>query len=118
MLDLKQEVDLDVHPFAFKSLQLTSLVDPKSLETLEDLGGVGALLRGLGTHPTHGLSTETGLPPSHLASAIQSSEGVYGTSVEDRLRIFGQNILLRRPIKSLLQLIWLALQDKVFVSSK
>jgi P-type Ca2+ transporter type 2C len=109
---------LGVHPFAFKPLQLASLVDPKSLETLEDLGGVGALHRGLGAHPTDGLSTETGSPPSHLASAIQSSEGVYRTSVEDRQRIFGQNILPRRPIKSLLQLIWLALKDKALVSSK
>ena len=68
MLDLKQEADLDVHPFAFKPLQLASLVDPKSLETLEILGGVDALLRGLGTHPTHGLSTESGSPPAHLES--------------------------------------------------
>ena len=160
---------MGVHPFAFKPLQLASLVDPKSLEALEELGGVNALLRGLGTHPTHGLSTETETPPSHLASpdpaiqsftvshatekdvpkpgimvtspagepqglqstvslgdgsgaslpaAAQSFEGVYSTSVEDRQRIFGQNILPRRPIKSLLQLMWLALKDKVLVSSK
>ena len=53
-----------------------------------------------------------------LPTAVQSSEGVYKTSVEDRQRIFGQNILPRRPIKSLLQLMWLALKDKVLVSSK
>ncbi|KAH9975144.1 hypothetical protein BJV77DRAFT_957403, partial [Russula vinacea] len=29
---------------------------------------------------------------------------------------FGRNILSRRPIKSLLQLMWLALKDKVLVS--
>jgi hypothetical protein len=171
VLDLKQEADVDVNqlnPFTFKPLQLASLVDPKSLETLEGLGGVGALLRGLGTHPTHGLSTETGTPSIHRASpdptlqgfmvshatedhpkpgimvtspagepqglqstatlgggsgvslptAVQSSEGVYTTSIEDRQRVFGQNILPRRPIKSLLQLMWLALKDKVLVSSK
>jgi Ca2+-transporting ATPase len=164
MLDLKQEADLDVHPFAFKPLQLASLVDPKSLETLEHLGGVGALLRGLGTHPTHGLSTESGSPPAHLASPdptlqssavshptdkdppkpdimitspagepqglqstaslggdvaaeFQFSEEAYRTSVEDRQRTFGQNVLPRRPSKSLLQLMWLALKDKVLVSS-
>ena len=48
VLDLKQEADLDVHPVAFKPLQLASLVDPKHLETLEGMGGVGALLHGLG----------------------------------------------------------------------
>jgi Ca2+-transporting ATPase len=159
-LDLKQEADLDVHPFAFKPLQLASLVDPKSLETLESMGGVDALLRGLGTHPDHGLSTESGSPPTRLASPdptlqsftvshdppkpdimitspagepqglqstvslggdvpaeFQSFEEVYRTSIEDRERIFGQNILPRRPSKSLLQLMWLALKDKVLVSS-
>jgi Ca2+-transporting ATPase len=162
LLDLKQEADLDVHPFAFKPLQLASLVDPKSLETLENMGGVGALLHGLGTHPTHGLSTESGSPPAHLASPdptlqsftvshatdmdppkpdimitspagepqglqstvslgggvpAQTSDEVYRTSIEHRQRIFGQNVLPRRPTKSLLQLMWLALKDKVLVSS-
>ena len=165
MLDLKQEADLDVHPFTFKPLQLASLVDPKSLETLETMGGVDALLRGLGTHHNHGLSTtESGSPLAHIVSpdptlqsftvshatdkdppkpdimitspageprgmqssvslggdaptALQFSEEVYRTSIEDRQRIFGQNVLPRRPSKSLLQLMWLALKDKVLVSS-
>jgi Ca2+-transporting ATPase len=164
-LDLKQEADLDVRPFAFKPLQLASLVDPKSLETIEGMGGVTALLHGLGTHPTHGLNTGKGTPPtqhaspdltlqsftvshatekdppkpdimitspagepqgmqssvslgggSGLSDAVQFSEGAYKASIEDRQRIFGQNILPRRPSKSLLQLMWLALKDKVLVS--
>jgi Ca2+-transporting ATPase len=168
MLDLKQEADLDVRPFAFKPLQLASLVDPKNLETLEGMGGVDALIHGLGTHPTHGLSIETTTPPTHFASpdpivqsftsshmddnpskldimvtspageqpqglqsvvslrgsntslptAFQSSEGAYKASIDDRQRIFGHNVLPRRPIKSLFQLMWLALKDKVLVSSK
>ena len=167
VLDLKQEADLDVRPFAFKPLQLASLVDPKNLETLEGMGGVNALLRGLGTHPTHGLSIETTTPPTHfvlpdpivqsftasdtddnpskpdimvtspagepqglqsvvslggsntsLPTAFQSSEGAYKASIDDRQRIFGHNVLPRRPIKSLIQLMWLALKDKVLVSSK
>jgi Ca2+-transporting ATPase len=68
MLDLKQEADLDVHPFSFNPLRLASLVDPKSLEAFESIGGVDALLRGLGTHPTHGLSTESGSPLVHFVS--------------------------------------------------
>ena len=55
---LKQEADFDLHPFAFKPLQLASLVDPKSLETLESMGDVDGILRGLGTQPNHGLSTK------------------------------------------------------------
>jgi Ca2+-transporting ATPase len=73
LLDLKQEADLDVHPFAFKPLQLASLVDPKSLEALEGMGGVDALLRGLGTRPTHGISTKVG-PPSHDGSGAASQD--------------------------------------------
>ena len=166
VLDLKQEADMDVHPFGFKPLQLASLVDPKSLETLENLGGVDAILRGLGTQPTHGLSTKLALPPtlvgshdptsqdfseSHTAdksppkpnimvtspagvpqglqstaslaggsgvslpTPFQSSEDVYKTSIEDRKRIFGQNFIPQRPSKTLLQLMWLALKDKVLV---
>jgi P-type Ca2+ transporter type 2C len=42
---------------------------------------------------------------------------VYRTPIEDRQRILGQNILPRRSSKSLLQLMWLALKDKVLVSS-
>jgi Ca2+-transporting ATPase len=165
-LDLKQEADLDVRPFTFKPLQLASLVDPKSLETLEGMGGVDELLRGLGSHHTHGLTTKIGMPqsqhvspvlipqnPKHvhtvdkdppkpnimitspagepqglqsstslagssgvdLPSALQSSEDVYRTSIEDRQRVFGQNVLPRRETKTLLQLMWLALKDKVLV---
>ena len=44
LLDLKQEADLDVHPFAFTPLQLASLVDPKNLETFESMGGYFAAL--------------------------------------------------------------------------
>ncbi|KAH9164446.1 Ca-transporting ATPase [Lactarius sanguifluus] len=51
-----QEADLDVKPFAFKPLQLASLVDPKSLKDLESLGGVEGLIRGLGTDRVRGLS--------------------------------------------------------------
>ena len=146
----------------------------KSLETPEGVGGIGALLRGIGSHPSdpiHGLSTGTGTPPIHHASpdptlqsftashatdkdppkpdimisslhaagepqglqstvslgggsgvglpdAFQSSEGEYRTSIEDRGRIFGQDIFLRRPREIFLHLTWPALKDKVLVSSK
>ena len=64
----KEKASHKVHPFAFKPLQLASLVDPKSLETLESMGGVDALLRGLNTRPTHGLSTESKSSLAYLAS--------------------------------------------------
>ena len=164
VLDLKQEAGLDARPFAFKPLQLASLVDRKSLEALEGMGGVDALVRGLGTHPTHGLIIEMGSTPSHhgspdpasqdpreshppekhppnititspagvpqglqstaslgggsglsIPTAFQTFEDAYKSSVEHRQRIFGHNILPQRPSKTLFQLMWLALKDKVLV---
>jgi Ca2+-transporting ATPase len=163
LLDLKQEADLNVEPFAFKPLQLASLVDPKSLENLESLGGVEGLLLGLGTNRLHGLNTkltpssQLGSPdpgninavtpygvemsppkpnimitsPAGVHEGLQSTaslgggsgvgrpaSGAHEATVEDRQRIYGHNILPQRPSKSLLSLVWLALQDKVIVSPK
>jgi hypothetical protein len=145
-----------------------SEVTAVSLETSEGgMGGVGARPR---CHPTHGLSTGTGTPPTHhvspdstfqsvtvsratdkdrskpdimitplagsepqglqstvglgggsgvsLPAAFQSSEEVYGTSIEDRERTFGQNIPPRRPSEGLLRSIWLVFKDAVLVSSQ
>ena len=155
--DLTQEADFENHAFTFK--QLASLVDTKSLEPPDGMGGVHAIFRGLGAQPTYGLSTELGPPPSHAISpdlisqdfmkphashkdlpkpntmanagvshgfqstasltgcsasgvilpiAFQISEGLYSlrTSIKDRKRIFGQNIVPQHPSKTLLQLMW------------
>ena len=113
-------------------------VSTNGLERLEGVGGVGALLRGR-TH--HGLSA--GMPPAHHASpdpTLQSFTvsqgtdrdpakpvitiippvGVTSEAIEDRQRILDQNFLLRRPsqTRSLLQIMWLTLKDKVLVSQK
>lgn len=48
--------NIDPTPFAFKPVQLASLLDPKNLEGLIAMGGIVNVLRGLGTHPTRGLS--------------------------------------------------------------
>jgi hypothetical protein len=40
----------------------------KGLETAEGMGSVCALLRGFATHPTHGLGTGKGTPPTQHAS--------------------------------------------------
>jgi Ca2+-transporting ATPase len=164
VLDLNQESDPDVRPFSFNSRQLARLFYPKDLEILEVMGGVDAILRSLGTHPTHGLRTKLGLlsyhglpdaasqdfiesqtaekdlpmlntvtSPAALLQGPQSSAGlagssgvsiptafqvfkdVYRVSIEDRQRIFGRNIIPRCTNKTLLQLMWLALKDKVLV---
>ena len=56
-----------------KPLRLASIVDSKSLETLENMGGVDAILRGLGTQPTYGLGTKLAPPPNHGGSPDRTS---------------------------------------------
>ncbi|KAH9025702.1 calcium-translocating P-type ATPase [Lactarius deliciosus] len=68
-LDTAQEADLNVEPFAFNPLQLASLVDSKSLENLESVGGIKGLLRGLGTDRVRGLSKQHGSRDSGTINA-------------------------------------------------
>ena len=49
-------------------------------------------------------------------ASLKLSADAYEATVEDRRRIYGQNIPPQRPSESLLHLMWLALQDKVIVS--
>jgi Ca2+-transporting ATPase len=131
-LDLTQDENIDPTPFTFKPYRLVSLVDPKSLETLETLGGVNALLVGLGVDPTNGLSIGGNRPESRDALAVvftvpgdekgevgekSTREGsAYAGTVEDRQRIYGSNVLPARKSKSLWGFMWLAFKDKVLVS--
>ncbi|KAF8591205.1 calcium-translocating P-type ATPase [Ramaria rubella] len=94
--------DVDPTPFEFQPSRLASLVDPKSLESLRELGGVDGLIKGLGTHIYDGLSEASLGDDTHA-------------SIEDRKRVYGLNILPARRSKSLLLLMWLAFKDKVLV---
>lgn len=99
-------VDTGPFPKEFSPFKLARLVDPKSLQSLEALGGAKGLLDGLGTDPKHGLSSQkSGDGPSSSSTA----------SYEERQRIYGPNVLPTRKSKSLLQLMWIALKDKVLV---
>ncbi|KDQ49090.1 hypothetical protein JAAARDRAFT_686421 [Jaapia argillacea MUCL 33604] len=59
-LDPDQDKDFDVTPFRYKPNELASLVDPKSIEWLVELGGVAEVLRGLGTDVRRGLRAGAG----------------------------------------------------------
>ncbi|KAI0787507.1 calcium-translocating P-type ATPase [Fomes fomentarius] len=178
-LDLARDETIDAGPFAFKPYRLASLVDPKNLDLLKEMGGITGLMKGLGTHRKRGLSKKAlgkvadashhgsfvspsdkdgrpgaGDDPGAGAGASQrhdrqpetaagdvpklvltgpGGEGVsivgsasedepeagggptYDAALEERRRVFGANVLPVRPSKSLLQLMWLALKDKVLV---
>ncbi|PLW48503.1 hypothetical protein PCASD_04243 [Puccinia coronata f. sp. avenae] len=82
--------------FSISPAELTALIDPKSIKTLSQIGGPAALTELLQTHLERGLS--------HLQEALQP-----------RQAYFGLNLLPEKPTKSIFQLIWLALQDKVLI---
>ncbi|KZT01381.1 calcium-translocating P-type ATPase [Laetiporus sulphureus 93-53] len=194
-LDLSADDDVDTGPFEFKPVHLAALVDPKSLEQLEEMGGIKGLLRGLGTDAKRGLSAHAldlteeqahfGRPASPVSkahddrpgagthpgagegasqrhdrqpnpggrgrkrndvpgivvtgpasevdlSAKQSVKSVtevteeegeepwqkgkaYEATLEERKRVYGENVLPIRKTKSLLELMWLAMKDKVLI---
>ncbi|KAL7420199.1 plasma membrane calcium [Cryptotrichosporon argae] len=95
--------DTDPAPFREKPSRLAMLVDPKSLQDLENIGGIDGLLDGLGIDATKGVG-ET------------RHEGQqYKASIEDRQRVYGRNDLPERQSKSIWMLMWLAFKDKVLI---
>lgn len=112
----------DPTPFREKPSRLAMLVDPKSLEDLEKIGGVSGLLEGLGVDGAKGLAVgtdegnaENGAPRSS-ADMPGGNGPQWRASMDHRREIYGRNDLPRRKSKSLLLLMWLAFKDKVLVS--
>lgn len=124
--------------FAFTPGQLSKLLNPKSLSVFYALGGVAGLEKGLRTNVTSGLSSdETSLDGTvAFEDAAGASEegsgktnGMYKTASDadkpppsgsgglfvDRKRIFADNRLPEKKAKSLLQLAWIAYNDKVLI---
>ncbi|KAI5120195.1 hypothetical protein M0805_006301 [Coniferiporia weirii] len=107
------DADGDTGPFPqqLSALALARLVDPKSMQKLEELGGVDGVLSGLGTDARRGLC---GLSKEGASPNIPESGGTAAT-LGDRQHVYGHNVLPARQSKSLLLLMWLALKDKVLV---
>jgi Ca2+-transporting ATPase len=120
------------------------MLDPKNLDTLEDMGGIDGLLDGLGTSIDIGLGSETGCSDDCLGAGVghrpDPAKGeetavpvitltapggekttnwnpteAFAASLNVRKSIYGENIIPRRPTKSLLSLLYTALKDKVLV---
>ncbi|KXT15145.1 hypothetical protein AC579_7918 [Pseudocercospora musae] len=122
------------NPFAFTPGQMSKLFNPKSLGAFHALGGLAGLEKGLRTDRNSGLSvdehqlqgsvsfedaTHVGIPPSdktvteepEMAGGAQSVSGTY----DDRKRIFDENRLPEKKVKNILQLMWIAYNDKVLI---
>ena len=158
-LDLSQDAQMNTTPFpkTHAPLQLASLVDPKNVGKLTELGGTRGVIKALGTDTEKRLSNggrcpaldadvnvhdeglvksrpqqydvekgyltekEKGKEKGTVAggSGAGGDDGLppsYLVTIEDRQRVYGKNIVPSKKSKSLLLLMWIALQDKVLVS--
>lgn len=106
------EEDADLGPFEFKPYVLASMLDPKDLDSLCAIGGTEGLLKGLRTSSTKGL----GQGHDRQGEGWEGGNGAYGADIEERRRVYGPNVLPHRVRRTLPQLMWLALKDKVLVS--
>lgn len=102
-------LNIDPTPFPLKPTDLADLVDPKSVSRLRELGGVDAVLAGLGTDGTKGLDA------AGQEHNDKRPEGWVSATSEDRERVYGKNVLPEKKSKSLLLLMWLALQDRILI---
>ena len=99
----------DPAPFAWRPKALAEMAENKSMDTLTQMGGPEKLMEGLGTDPSKGLSAHS------TGEGTGGGPGPFGASIEERKRVYGTNQMPVQRSKSLLQLMWLALQDKVLV---
>ncbi|PWN25411.1 calcium-translocating P-type ATPase [Jaminaea rosea] len=126
----ERQKNVDPRPFHFKPYTLGELVDPKSVAKLRGMGGIDALIDGLGTDAERGLDlpirTAEAAPGDEAPKRLTDVEDQQGSKVakkpssveatiEDRERVFGRNVLPQKKPKSLLLLMWIALQDKVLI---
>ncbi|KAF9971825.1 hypothetical protein BGZ73_005136 [Actinomortierella ambigua] len=103
-------------PFSFTPVELMELIDPKSVEKLEEYGGPVGIIAGLHTDGERGLSTAN--QPLSSVSAGQSSEKTANDSsvtIHDRTEAFGINAIPQKKGKNIFQLMWLALQEKILI---
>jgi len=134
------EADFEVedNKFAFSPGQLTKLINPKSLGAFHALGGLAGLEKGLRTDRRAGLSSDeqfldgyvsfedakesAGSPDTpksaqklRRSDSNKSHHKPKESSFADRIRVFSDNRLPERKSKSIFELAWMALKDKVLI---
>ncbi|KAH3666251.1 hypothetical protein OGAPHI_004440 [Ogataea philodendri] len=95
----RRPTDLEAQANQKFSLEdLGALHDPKSLQKLSELGGIDALVSGLGTDEARGLSSD-----------------IQGQELQQRKKTYGINTLPQKPPKSFLKLCWEAMHDQILI---
>jgi Ca2+-transporting ATPase len=121
------------NPFAFTPKTLSLLAEPtqkkQSIKLLKSYGGLDCLIKGLHTNQWTGLKDETtSLKPIPLKEItgednddeqnnVQSGSTpiAESSSFYQRKNVFGLNILPEKKLKSILKLMWIAMQEKVLI---
>ncbi|KAF9890268.1 hypothetical protein FE257_006182 [Aspergillus nanangensis] len=134
----EQDFEVENNSFAFSPGQLNKLLNPKNPGALHALGGMRGLEKGLRTNINSGLSLdETKLegavsfedakatnPPDSMPKSVSqppprqqtnSTVKLSEDSFADRKRVFSDNRLPERKPKNILQLAWIAYNDKVII---
>ncbi|KAJ5519749.1 ATPase P-type K/Mg/Cd/Cu/Zn/Na/Ca/Na/H-transporter [Penicillium fimorum] len=139
----ESEFEVEDNKFAFSPGQLNKLLNPKSFAAFHAMGGLRGLEKGLRTDVKSGLSVdETTLdgtvsfddvvspassassnnipksaspkpPPPPAAESSVVTQG--GVAFADRRRIYGDNKLPERKLKTIWELAWIAYNDKVLI---
>ncbi|KAF9104595.1 hypothetical protein BGX27_010036 [Mortierella sp. AM989] len=112
-------------PFAFTPDELMALIDPKSPGLLEQYGGPEGIIAGLHSDPVKGLSTsgmglletvvEGGESGKQSQKPLHNDVDTTVVSFSEREQYFGRNVLPKRKPKSIFQLMWMALHEKILI---
>ncbi|CAI7631778.1 unnamed protein product [Penicillium bialowiezense] len=130
----ESEFEVEDNKFAFSPGQLNKLLNPKSFGAFRALGGLRGLEKGLRTNVRSGLSVDenvldgtvgfddavnTGsIPKSASPTPSPSTEGSLKepqNDFTDRRRVYGDNKLPERKLKTIWELAWIAYNDKVLI---
>jgi Ca2+-transporting ATPase len=126
------------NPFAFIPDQLAALQDPKNIELLHLYGGLKGLEKGLHADTKTGLNPNTSIDSNITLNDVTNDKDQLKEKTEyiedidqpkhheithdatgpyaKRIAIFGSNVLPPVKGKSLLQLMWMAFNDKTLVN--
>jgi Ca2+-transporting ATPase len=120
---------IDPSPFEFTPSTLAALFDPKSLSQLNQLGGLQGLEKGLKTSLDYGLreqgptlvrQTTTDSVLSRISTKItgvvpDDTNRFPNDDLKQRVAVYGENKIPQRKTKSLLELMYIAMHDKIMV---
>jgi P-type Ca2+ transporter type 2C len=118
LLPRRKALDDGSAPFAFTAEELARMFDPRSLELFREVGGLVNIAKGLHTDLYAGLSSEKvfDLSTSYVSTSSQPPRRSSSSKqFKERSAFFGENKLPKRQSKTLIQLMLIAISDRVLL---